>query len=97
MTTTDTLIKDAAVNFRNEMVRIIRERTGMNEKFAVPLAEEIIGGLRAHMGGCYVPAREMREVRDAAVIRDFTGNNHAEVMHKHGISQATLYRIIGGK
>jgi hypothetical protein len=31
------------------------------------------------------------------VLRDFTGNNRAEVIRKHGISQATFYRITGSK
>lgn len=89
-----TLEKDAAVNFHNDLVRIIRESLGLPEKVAVPMADELAAGLRRHMGGFYIPAREIREVRDTAVLRDFNGRNHAEVMRRHNICRATLYNII---
>ena len=92
--TSITLEKDAAVNFHNDLVRIIRESLGLPEKVAVPMADELAAGLQRHMGGFYIPAREIREVRDAAVLRDFNGRNHVEVMRQHNISQRTLYRII---
>lgn len=89
-----TLQNDAAVNFRDDLVRIIRESLGLPEKIAVPMAEELSRGLKQRMGGLYIPAREIREARDAAVLRDFNGRNHVEIMQTHRISQATLYRII---
>lgn len=93
--TSITLEKDAAVNFHNDLVRVIRESLGLPEKVAVPMADELAKGLKARLGGLYIPAREIREARDTAVLRDFNGRNHAEVMRSHNISQRTLYRIIG--
>lgn len=92
--TSITLEKDAAVNFHNDLVRIIRESLGLPEKVAVPMADELVKGLRRHMGGLYIPAREIRAVRDAVILRDFNGHNHREVMRLHNISKRTLYRII---
>ena len=89
-----TLEKDAAVDFHNDLVRVIRESLGLPEKVAVPMADELAKGLQAQLGGLYIPAREIREVRDAAVLRDFNGRNHAEVMRDHRICRATLYNII---
>lgn len=90
-----TLEKDAAVDFHNTLVRILRKSLGLPEKVAVPMADELAKEMKHELGGLYIPARDIREVRDAAVRRDFTGCNHAEVMRMHNISQATLYRIIG--
>lgn len=92
--TRETMEKDAAVNFHNDLVRIIRESIGLPEKIAVPLAEELAAGLRRNMGGLYIPAREIRAVRDAAVLRDFDGRNHGAVMRAHHIGRTTLYKII---
>lgn len=95
MTSPMTLERDAAVNFRNDLVRVIRESLGLPEKVAVPMADELAKGLHKRLGGLYIPAREIRETRDAAVLRDFTGRNHAEVIREHNLSRRTFYRIIG--
>ncbi len=95
MSTRETLQRDAAADFHNELVRLIRETLGLPEKIAVPMADVLAAGLQRRMGGLMVPKREIRGARDAAVLRDFNGRNHAEVMRAHGISRATLYRIIG--
>jgi Mor family transcriptional regulator len=92
--TSITLEQDAAVNFRNDLVRVIRESLGLPEKVAVPMADELAKGLKNRMGGLYIPAREIREARDAAVLRDFNGRNHAEVLNAHNICRATLYNIL---
>lgn len=85
---------DAAVSLRHDLVRIIRESLGLSERIAVPMADELAQGLQRRMGGFYIPVREIRETRDAAVLRDFNGRNHTEVMRTHKISRATLYRIL---
>lgn len=87
--------RDLEVAFRSDLVRVIRESLGLPETVAVPMADEIARGLQRMMGGLYVPARELRETRDAAVRREFNGRNHADIMRRHDISRATLYRIIG--
>ena len=92
-----TLERDAAVNFHNDLVRIIRETLGLPEKIAVPMADELAKGLQKQLGGLYIPAREIRSVRDDAVRRDFNGRNHVEVMKEHSLSRRTFYRIISGR
>lgn len=89
-----TLENDAAVNFHNDLVRVIRESLGLPEKIAVPMADELAKGLKQRLGGLYIPAREIREARDAAVLKDFNGRNHAEVARSHNICRATLYNIL---
>jgi len=88
------LSADAAVNFHNDLVRVIRETLGLPEKVAVPMADELARGLRARMRGLVIPVREIRAAHETAVLRDFTGNNHREVMRHHNISRSTLYRIL---
>lgn len=97
LTTPDTIETDAALNFRNTLIRIIRKSLGLPETVAMPMADELAKGLSSEMGGLYITKREIRSTRDDAVRRDFTGRNHLEVMRKHSISKRTLYRIIGGK
>ncbi len=88
---------DAAVDFRNTLIRIIRKTLGLPELVAVPMADVLARGFSAELGGLYVTKREIRASRNAAVLRDFNGRNHVEVMHRYGISRRTLYRVIGGK
>lgn len=42
----------------------------------------------------YCDPAEAREQRDRAVRAEFDGTNRDAVMRKHGISQATFYRIL---
>jgi Mor family transcriptional regulator len=92
--TSITLDRDAAETFRADLVRVIRESLGLPEKVAVPMADELAKGLKQRLGGLYIPAREIREARDNAVLRDFNGRNHSEVMRIHRLSRATFYRIL---
>lgn len=64
---------DAGASLRNDVVRIIRERTGMIERYAVPLADDIVTGLAClHGGGSLsIPlpaelAKSCRDVKEAA-------------------------------
>jgi Mor family transcriptional regulator len=50
--------------------------------------------LAARIGGRYIPKRDDRAVRDAAVWRAFTGRNHKEVMRSFQISRRLLYSIL---
>lgn len=95
MTNTDTIDQDAAVNFRNTLIRVIRKTLGLPEPVAVPMADELAKGLSSELGGLYIAKREIRATRDDAIRRDFNGRNHGEVMRSHGISKRTLYRVIG--
>ena len=89
--------EDAAIQLEHDFVEIIRERIGMNETLATIHAQEIVRGLRERHGGqeLWIPAPDKSE-RNAAILRDFNGVNAREVMNRHGISRAHLYRIVGG-
>jgi Mor family transcriptional regulator len=91
------LQQDQLTNLRARVVRIVREATGLHERLALPVAQSICEELARDSGGgeLYVPAPD-RTARDAAIRRDFRVDNHAEVMRRHGVSRATLYRVIGG-
>jgi hypothetical protein len=85
---------DPALNFRNDMIGIIRNKTGMHLSIAVPVAEAIIEGMRERFGGMYIPKREILDVRDEAIRAKFKGNNHDQLVKEFGISRAQIYRIV---
>ena len=58
------------------------------------LAAVVARRLGARIGGRYVPKRDERAARDAAVWAAFTGRNHQEVMRQFGISRRLLYSIL---
>jgi Mor family transcriptional regulator len=70
--------------------------------FRDDLPRETVGALAALMarrlapriGGRYVPKRDARVERDAAVWKAFTGRNHQDVMKQFGISRRLLYSIL---
>lgn len=89
---------DKAAAMRNEITSAIREATGLHERFASELSDEILSRLMTRWGGdrLHVPACD-RAARDEAIRADFDGRNHDAVCRRYGISQATLYRVIGQK
>ncbi|CAN7313486.1 Mor transcription activator family protein [Acidovorax delafieldii] len=89
--------EDAAIQLEHDFVEIIRQRIGLNETLATIHAQEIVRGLRERHGGqeLWIPAPDKSE-RNAAILRDFNGVNAKDVMQRHGISRAHLYRIVGG-
>lgn len=58
------------------------------------LASVVARRLAPRIGGRYVPKRDSREVRDAAVWQAFTGRNHQDVMRQFNISRRLLYSIL---
>lgn len=58
------------------------------------LAEAVARRLAPRIGGRYVPKRDGRAARDAAVWRAFNGRNHGDVMREFGISRRLLYSIL---
>lgn len=50
--------------------------------------------LAPRIGGRYVPKRDARAARDAAVWAAFNGRNHQAVMKQFGISRRLLYSIL---
>lgn len=90
--------EDSAATLRSDLMRIVRERIGVNEMFVPRVAEEILQGLRESLGGreVYIPAPDKLE-RDAQIRSEFNGRNAKEVCDRRGISRARLYQIIGSK
>ena len=94
--------EDAALQLEHEMVEIVRAELNMHEREAFEIAKAIVRGLRKRYGGLriggrgaaiYVPAPS-KEERNEAIRRDFNGANLLDVMAKHGIKRAQLYRIL---
>lgn len=85
---------DNAVQLRCEITSIVRTRTGMNEKFAAPIAEEIFNGLCELFGGSeiYIPAPDKR-ARNEAIRARFNGRNVDEIMREFGVSRRTVYDV----
>lgn len=61
------------------------------------LADTLARSLAPRIGGRYVPKRDDRAARDAAVLQAFTGRNHLEVQRKFAISRRLLYSILARK
>lgn len=87
--------EDAAIQLEHDFAEIIRQRIGLNETLATIHAQEIVLGLRERHGGrdLWIPSPD-KKARYAAILRDFNGVNAKEVMARHGISRAHLYRIL---
>lgn len=95
---------DRLEGLRTRVVRLIRERTGLHEQFALPIAAEIIetfrlgveaeivSALRPEFHGerVYVASRDPEIER--RVVAEFTGQNRDDLLRKYGISRATFYR-----
>ena len=79
-----TLCADVACIFQASLAA--HQWQDFSEWFALRLA--------ARIGGRYIPKRDDRGVRDAAVWRAFTGRNHKEVMRSFQISRRLLYSIL---
>lgn len=90
--------EDAAVALRHDVVLIVREEIGLNESFAIMVADAIVRGLQKLCGGgeLYIPAPNKSE-RDAAIRREFNGKNLREVCNRYGVSKTRLYEIVGRK
>ena len=75
----------------------MRQTTGLHERIALPIAESICGELAQEMdaAGHQEPVTS-RADRNAAIRREYRGDNHREVMRRYSISRATLYRVVGG-
>lgn len=88
--------QDTQSRMKNGITRVVRQHTGFSERIAVEIAAEILQRLVDDWRGERVYVCHSREERNAAVKRDFNGRNKDEVCKKHGISERTLYRILGG-
>lgn len=90
--------EDAAVQLEHDFVAIIREEIGMHEPLATLVARSLVRGLRRALGGqdLYIPTPDKSE-RDAAIRREYNGDNMHELMRRHGVGRTRFYEIIGAR
>lgn len=83
------------------LTETIQADVGLDERAARALAAKIVGKVRQRMRGeaLYVSKQDPIDCteRDAAIRRDYDGTriSRERLQIRWGISQATLYRIIG--
>lgn len=86
---------DASVALRHDLVRVIRSCLGLPETVAVPMADHLARELcRTGLLKDWrqIPASESRQARHSGIGREFNGRNVDELMHRYGVSRATVYR-----
>lgn len=85
---------DKLEGLRLQILRVIRERTGLHEQFALPIASEIIQAFWRDVAGerVYVPVRDPDLPRK--VVAEFNGSNRDELLAKYDIDRATFYRYL---
>lgn len=97
--TDESLVHDVAC----VLVNYTRDRPGggligrrLQRDEAQALAQDLVTDLAPRIGGRYLPKidQAQRRRRDAQVLADFDGRNHAEVMRRHKISRRLLFNII---
>lgn len=69
-------------------------RDGVDGEAIAALAEVVARRLAPRIGGRYMPKRDARAARDAAVWKAWNGRNREDVMRQFGISRALLYSIL---
>lgn len=88
------ITKDKATEIRNDVVRMMRQALGLHEQEAVALADDITVNVVKRMSGVHVPASLIKEYRNQAILRDFTGNNQRALATKYGLSVNMIYKIL---
>jgi len=90
--------ENTRISLIKTITRVVREATGLHERFSCEIANSIVDELsKTH--GCselYIPALP-KEIRRAQVLADYNGTNINEVCTKHGIDRATVYRYLKHK
>jgi hypothetical protein len=87
-------LEDKLEGLRTQVVRMIREQTGLHEQFALPIAAKIIEVFFREVAGerVYVPLRDP-DIAEK-VIAEFNGKNRDDLLAKYGIDRATFYRYL---
>jgi len=87
--------ENTRISLIKTITRVVREATGLHERFSCEIANSIVDELsKTH--GCselYIPALP-KEARRAQVLADYDGRNASDVCYKHGISKSTLYNYL---
>ena len=86
--------QDNAVAIRNDVVRLFCQALGLHEQDALILADEIVLQVAKRLSGVHIPAGTIKAARNAAIRRDFTGRNHAELARKYGLTVSMIYKIL---
>ncbi|WP_341674964.1 Mor transcription activator family protein [Niveibacterium sp. SC-1] len=90
---------DRSIRLLSILTSALRDEMGMPEQDAARLGEQLVRHMSTRVGGAEVYCPKRLEVdraqRDAAILRDFTGRNLAEVCRRYGVSKTTVYRVVG--
>lgn len=74
------------------------KKLGIAEARALEIGATVAETIRTAFGGqaLYIPIAQRRIVaeRDAELMAAFTGNNHAELASRYGISVIHVYRLV---
>lgn len=78
-----------------EFTNILRNRIGLNHRFAAEWAQELVDGMRQTYGGknIHIPAPDKTR-RDAAIFAQYNGTNTAEILRTYGISRTRMFDIL---
>lgn len=87
--------EDAAALLRSELTEGLQTTIGLHRQFAEQWAEQLTAFLRGRIGNqrIWIPGLD-RAARDAAIYREFNGQNGAEVCGRYGVSRSRMYQII---
>jgi len=87
---------DVLAALRTDVVRIVRESTGLHERLAVPIAEDILLAMRRRWGGerLAVPAETAAERALSIRCLIAAGYPPEAVAQLTGVSRATVYRAM---
>lgn len=88
------ITRDKATAIRNDVVRQLVQALGLHEQDAVAISNEITVNVVKRFSGVHVPARMIKEFRNAAIVRDFTGNNQKALATRYGLSVNMIYKIL---
>ena len=87
---------DRITALRTLIVRIVREHTGLNERLALPIAADIVAGLRAEWGGrdVRIPAETADERAAAIQEASALGMSPNQIAAAMRVGRATVYRAL---
>jgi DNA-binding NarL/FixJ family response regulator len=87
---------DRVVALRTLVTRAVREATGLNERLALPIAEDIVHGLRRQWGGqdIRIPAQTAAERAEAIQQAAALGMSPQQIAAALGHGKATVYRAL---
>lgn len=88
----DQYVDDRIMAVMRSATKIMRESFGVHESDAAAVAEKIIIALGEHFTD--IQARDIKAVRNAAIVREFNGRNYGDLARDHGLAEITVWKII---